>query len=442
MIQQNGQNNSVLVSRQIQTRTSVAKERCSASEKMFFIASAVAVLWQFCPPVNSINQYIGGILTPLTLIFWLASCLIFLLHKRKFGDIMKTALPVIILFAIVFIKFVDSGAKIDVEEYWAPFKPVYITYTFAYGIAFGYSISLLSRKNKIRLLNFALIVLTLSPLPSYYYVLFVNSDAIRAPVLPDVINFYYIYSVIALLGLMLVAIKFGKCRGIKKSLLLICLIVNCGIIVLANFATAFLMLAATLFIGLIFMRKLTVKKFLLIVGVGLLIVFIFRNAIADMIIRVSESDMFSEIMEYRLKAVADVLMGKSGGSSFENRFVLMNASWVSFLQYPILGLPYAAIERVTVGFHETWLSLMAYSGIFGLILTIWAFVNIFKKILSGGNKSFKSAYYLMLIVLIAMSFLNPMIAKANMMVLFGIMPLLSVMFEKKADNKKSVRCGK
>lgn len=50
--QQNGQNNPVLTSDQVFVMTSATNVRCSASEKMFFIASAIAILWQFCPPVN------------------------------------------------------------------------------------------------------------------------------------------------------------------------------------------------------------------------------------------------------------------------------------------------------------------------------------------------------------------------------------------------------
>ena len=50
--------------------------------------------------------------------------------------------------------------------------------------------------------------------------------------------------------------------------------------------------------------------------------------------------------------------------------------------------------------------------------------------MKSASSIFKNGYFMMVIVVVIMSFLNPMIAKSNLMMLLAVMPLFSVMFDK------------
>lgn len=412
----------------------------SASELVFFAATVISILWQFCTIVSGI--FSSSVATFGILALWYASALWYMIDVKKLGGMVLMLLPGIAMFVLTLFQFLLSGEQIDLDGYWSPFKPVYLTYTMCHGIAFGCAVNSLRNELKIKLINYTMIILTVSALPSYYYVS-IFSDAVRVGVSSlgmsglGLIGYSYIYSVIPLLGLMIVALKFGKCKGVSKMLIAICLIVNLGIILLSNFATALVITAATVFIGLVFTKRTTFFRFMLFACVVAGIVLLLRNQIGDLILKVAEADIFSETMKFRFHTIVNLLTGEDVSGSFITRLNLMGGSWESFLQYPIFGMPYGQINEDTLGFHETWLSLLAYSGVVGLFLTVLSFYVFFKRIVAKqGNSIFKNTYALMVLVVFGMSFLNPLIAKSNLMVLLAIMPLFSIMFAEERGNKE------
>lgn len=398
-------------------------------ETLFFAATIISIVWQFCTLVNSLLS--SSLISMGVLCLWYVSAVWLLVEKKKLGEAVFIMFPAMIMIFYVGIKFVLSGGSVNTSDFWSPFKPFYLTYTFCHGVIFGFTVFFLPRYRKVQLLNVTLLILAVTPIPSYYYVM-KFSDAIRDGVGGwGLISFSYIYAVVPLLGLLMIALKFGKCKGISKWLIAICLVVNTGIIVLANFATAFLMAFLALGIGLVFTRKSTVLKFATAALALIVAVLILRHQIADVIVSVSDMKWFSEVMEKRLLDVADVLNGGSGGSSFGSRLDLMSGAIESFVQYPILGIPYQYINSDTIGFHETWFSLLAYSGVVGLVLTLSTFGLFFRAtLMKSASSIFKNGYFMMVIVVVVMSFLNPMIAKSNLMMLLAVMPLFSVMFDK------------
>lgn len=417
----------------------VKNEYVSAPEKLFFVATLLAMVWQFFTIVNSLSIFQNGLVSFAVLAMWVFTCIVFLLYKNKFQKMLLTLSPSLLLFVIIAIKFIISGADIDTEGFFVPFKPLYITYTMCYGFVFAFSVNLLSRKMKVKLLKIMLFILTITPLPSYYYV-FQNGDAIRDAVDKwGIIDFSYIYALIPFLGMLLISIKYGNKKYIKTWQLWCCMITNAGIILLANYATAFLMAAGTLFLALIFTRKTTIKKLCLFLIILLFMVVVLRNQISELINAVAKIDAFSTIMKKRLQDVARFLSGEGGGSSFGNRFLLMGQSLEAFAEFPIFGIPLKLVTGGRIGFHETWITLLGYSGIVGLILTLCGFILIYRCIFRNNkNNVFKQAFLVITLADIALSFLNPLITKTHIMMLLGVIPLFGVMFPAKEKIKEKV----
>ena len=253
-------------------------------------------------------------------------------------------------------------------------------------------------------------------------------------------DFQYIYAVIPLIGLTVIALLRGNVNKKMRVVMTFMVISNAGIVLISNFATAMVLMCLSIFLGLIFTKKMRfVYVVFTLVFIGILAILL-RQPLAEIVTAIGNSSIFGDVMKRRLYDISKLLKGDGVGWSFTARIILMEGSWHSFLQNPILGISFDYSGRNVLGFHETWITLLGYGGIVGFVFVVITLINYYRyqnKCIK--NTYFMNAYFSILLVVIILSFLNPIITKSNLMITVGIMPILSIYF---APRKKESRFGK
>ncbi len=118
----------------------------------------------------------------------------------------------------------------------------------------------------------------------------------------------------------------------------------------------------------------------------------------------------------------------------------MSYSFESFLKSPIFGASFDGTGFGTFGFHETWVTVLAYSGILGfvaIVLSIALFLRYVKK--NSRSLYFHKLFLLMLLVYLLLSVLNPMMTKSPLMMCWTIMPMLGIFFKSKGGKRASLK---
>lgn len=160
---------------------------------------------------------------------------------------------------------------------------------------------------------------------------------------------------------------------------------------------------------------------------------VFRELIANLCYEIAEINIFSAIMQKRISAIGDFLMGKGGGTSFGSRFVLMGRSWNSFLKNPVFGIPFKDYKNGTVGLHETWVSMLGTMGLFGTFLYLCSLALMLKNIFANIKvKYFGVAFKVVILLCVFISFLNPMTSRDVLIAIFVVLPLYESLFKTKA----------
>ncbi len=416
----------------------VRQSRIDFAEKFYAFATFMSLIWQYCTVIYYpfVRSAISSFVTIADLLIWALAWVLLTIQKRDIKIQLKVVLPVIILFVLLLVKLVQAGSYSN--DYFAPSRSIYQMYSLIYALFFGLAFRLLSDKTKRKLLFYFYIILTVTVLPSFVYV-FIFKDAIRdeAPFY-GIIDFQYIYSVIPLVGITIIILICGKLNKQLRLVMLLMVLTNTAIILVSNFATAMMFICFTVLLGLLIAKKVKLKKLLIAAIILLLAVILFRNLIAEIFFALERSNIFSVVMKHRLHDIGSIFSGEDFGWSFIARFNLMNYSWQAFLKNPIFGVSFDSAN--ILGFHDTWFTLLGYSGIVGLVLviiTVALYLRLVTKQME--NKYYAKSYLLMLSVVLLLSFFNPILSKSILMIALGIMPALSCYFEPDTKIEKSKR---
>ena len=397
-------------------------------EAFTFLAICDSLISIYVSLVPSVLRY-------AVLLFWLFVALRYIAKHRKMKRLIINLAPAAAFAAIWGIKML-VGQNFN-TDYWSPIRLGTDSLSLMISIVMVHVIILLPKENKKRMLKLFLIFASVTVIPSLIYVQF-YPDAVR-----DVyegfanVGFQYVYAIIAVIVMGFYIVKSGNI--IKKRYAVIFFITNMLLIIFANFATAFV----CAFIGLAFMllctRKRTFKSFVITLCIVVALLLLLSPLIAQLCYTVSKWSIFSPIMQKRIGAIGDFLLGKGGGTSFGSRFDLMNSSFQTFLKHPLFGADFADFGRSTVGFHETWISLLGSMGIVGTALYCMAIGLIIKNVLSSLKvKHFAVAYKVILLLYLFMSFLNPLTFRDCLIALFVIAPMFELFLGKKHYAKKAL----
>ncbi len=428
-----------MLSAQIENRKSLIKKRSEYNAESFCFGLMIfSFTFQF---VTIIYQLFGGlsvIFTAAEIVLWGIGWLWISIEKKKFEKHIGIILPCILLFGMLCLKILIANGLDD--SYYSPTKSLYQIFSLLYTLMLGCCVMQLSDKYKYLLLKYIYIMFILTVLPSYIYVLDFP-DAIRNQVSKyGIIDFQYIYSVIPFIGLTISALRRGNIRRGMRALMSIMVIVNSGIILLSNFATAMIILLFTILIALISPKRISIRRIIIVALLVILFIFLLREQIAALLFKLADISFFGTVMKHRLQDIARFLQGVSVGYSFTARIKLMSYSFESFLKSPIFGASFGGTGFGTFGFHETWVTVLAYSGILGfvaIVLSIALFLRYVKK--NSRSLYFHKLFLLMLLVYLLLSVLNPMMTKSPLMMCWTIMPMLGIFFKSKGGKRASLK---
>ena len=393
-------------------------------------------LLAICDSLISIYvSILPSILRYAILLIWFFLSVLYIAKCRKTKRLLINLAPAVAYAAIWGIKMLVG--RNFTNEFYSPIKIGTDAGSFILTIVMAHTVAVLPKANKKRILRLFLIFASVTVIPSLIYVQF-YPDAVR-----DVydgfanVNFQYVYAIIAAIVMGFYIIKSKNI--IKKRYAVIFFVTNVLLIIFANFATAFICTFGGFVLMLLCTKKRSFKSIVVILCVAVALLLLLSPLIAQLCYAVSKLGIFSPIMQKRIASIGDFLLGKGGGTSFGNRFNLMSWSYNSFLKNPVFGIGFADFGRGTVGFHETWVSLLGAMGIVGTALYCLTIGLTVKSVLSQIRvKSFAVAYKVLLLLYLFMSFLNPLTFRDCLIALFVIAPMFELFLGKKHYAKEAL----
>lgn len=405
------------------------KYRCSVKMHNVSLQKAVVFFSALAICDSLISLYVSIIPTIIRygiLFIWFIVSVLLIERRRRLDGYIKNLCPIVAYIALLLLKFTIGADTSD--SFWTPTRFLLDAISLVFCITMVYSVTCLSNRYKSILIKLFLLLATITVIPSLIYVQS-YPDAVRDAYDGFAnVNFSYIYASVSTITM---AVYMFKSRGVRNRILVfIFLLLNISLILLANFATAFLGVLTGIVLMLFCTRRRKFKSIIIVLCVGVLLVFWLRGAIAKALYSVAEFGSFSSIMRYRIRAVGDFLLGRGGGSSFGNRFELMRLSWNSFLKHPLLGIPFLEFSHSTIGMHETWITMLGGVGIIGTLFYVVAIILMLKSIMRSIKvKQFTVAYKVVLLLYLFLSFLNPMGSRDMIIAAFVIVPLFESLFK-------------
>ena len=397
--------------------------KSSSLSVLTYIIVGVSLFVTFC----SLNKRsFGAVCAALSLIL--------IVSNFTEGNMMKWA-PFAIVGAIATALLVLSG-KMSLRGFNAPIlhtlKFIYLMFTVSLAIG----MDSLTRIQKKRVLQGVLISVLISTLISLYNVILVDKYAIRyyeSRGFTTVFDFSQFYAICLLLcALFFAVISFRRKARIWPYVLLTGAIFAC--VGLSLYTTGILLSA--LGIGMaIAIRRYTVARNRVILWVTALaflviLVYFFRQQISDWVYRITKP--INWILRDRLRSVVDTILRTEHTLSYnhDRRDELAGYSLTSFRQHPLFGIGYAGYGYGTIGCHQEWQDML---GVFGLVgtgifvaLMVFLSVQVLRK---TETRTDATAFVLVLLLFIALGFLNPCLSLPVLSVVFIIAPNISVLFD-------------
>ena len=411
------------------------------STSVLQVATVFLFVLEICDALISIYFYLIPKL--LSYCLMIAFCIvgtIYVISQKGKKRLFVNLLPAVIYAIYCFVKVLLGGNFTD--DFWNPFQLIVRAVSLILCVIMVQVAIYLPTNWKKVVLKLFLVLGTVTVIPSLIYVQSF-SDAVRDGYGGfGNINFGYIYATIPLLLMSLFVLKTKSSKN--RAWILIYFVFNFTIITLSNFATAFVSMIIGLVFILLYDYKVKLKRLILILLLCAVAVFILREQIANLCYIIADTDFFSPIMHKRIVAIGDFLVGHGGGSSFENRFVLMNISWKSFLKYPIFGIPASEFGEGTVGLHETWMTQLGTTGLVGTGLLLITFTLLIKNVFAVmKTPQCKAAYKFILFFCVILGFLNPLAMRDVFIALFVIIPLYDTFITtKNLHDRKEIKHDK
>lgn len=298
---------------------------------------------------------------------------------------------------------------------------------------FAFIIAGFTRKQKRALIAITVLALCISVVFSVVYTLTVNEYAIRHSDdygIAQIIDFNQSYSVVFLLCFSLVLMLFSRKKLIRIiSLLLV--VLSILFLLVAMFTTALLMgiLAIGLVLAISCWKKSKTSFLILLILVCILVygVYLIADPLSDWLFEIT-SDM-NWITRGRIQSVIDTILFTEHENpyTYDRRMELASYSIDTFKENPLFGVGYNGFGYGVIGSHQEWADMLGVFGICGTtvfaLLMLLSIRKIYRQRLDTASFT---AFTTSLILFIVLGFLNPCLNMPCLLMMFVIIPNLSV----------------
>lgn len=341
-----------------------------------------------------------------------------------------------LIIALFFtVSLLISGRLMERGDYNIPWKFLIKFFHVLFAAMCGSIMRNLSNRQRKRVVCFALGSITISSIISLYYVLRVNSLAIRYRELVGISQTFTFDQLFALpiLAPVLVLLYFKTKKNVKHRVLFIAATLSIFFCIFFSVLTTAILITlvglALVFLFVSFEKgnKLAIFWALLLVLLGGFFVF-FRTQIGEFLYGIVGN--MSTVVQQRLSRVIDMLFATDHANSYsmDRRFELADYSLDTFREHPLFGIGIGGIRYGVIGYHQEWPDILGVCGIFGTIILVIAFYMYFKKMLKRSlNKIDKTGTAIGLIVLFFLGWCDPCLVLPELYVVMVIIPNLSAL---------------
>lgn len=397
--------------------------------------------------VKNVNQYLSYIILLFSSV-WVFFCfnessmalesialfaLLLLLNPRS--DIFKD----VVFFLLITIFFTGtlfmSGRLMERGGYNIPWKFLVKFFHILFAAMCGSVMRNLSSRQKKRVVCFALGSITISSIVSLYYVLRVNSLAIRYRELVGISQTFTFDQLFALPilapGLVLFYLKMKK--NLKHKLLFIAASVVIFLCVFFSVLTTAILITL-IGLALVFLftsfekgNKMAIFWAILLVVFGGILLF-FRTQIGELLYGIVGN--MSTVVQQRLSRVIDMLFATDHANTYsmDRRFELADYSLDTFRAHPIFGIGIGGIRYGVIGYHQEWPDVLGVCGIIGTAIIVFAFCIYFKKLFRRTTENIdRMGTTIGLILMLILGCLDPCLVLPELYVIMVILPNISAL---------------
>lgn len=325
-------------------------------------------------------------------------------------------------------------------DFWDPLKMTLNITNIIVAYSLYLYIKRIGTENQKKIVITALISLVISGLFSLYYILFVDELAVRNAQLDKyfgVGDFNLLYTVVFLQVICVAALTHKReLKKRTKFVLMLTVVVSTFLVLKADFMTALILFLFSSVLTYILFKKR--KLVIPVIFLALLTFFLSRGTIGLFFISFSYNDLFSWVINDKLRAIGNILIGNMTDlDTLDNRMLKITYSIESFKTSPFFGLDFNNYNEYTIGGHAQWFDDLARFGLFGCLMWIFFYRNIYIKIINE-TKSDLSKYAVISswILFVLLGFLNPNNMSILTSLFFAVIPFSGVLLDN--NNKKNL----
>lgn len=344
-------------------------------------------------------------------------------NKKIIVKIIKLNYLSLLIFVVVFLRCIIAE-KLDMS-YFSPMQAVIARYQFfAYPCIFIY-VSVLEKRDKRKIFNVSLISVLITVIVSFYYIFFIDPQAIRntqGVSYWGVGDFQLMYAMAMFMGPLAMAIKKRKKEKGKCWHLMLAFILFGLCLLLCNLVTTVVIAAISITLSFAVSIKTKLKYFL---GGGIItLIILLRQTWGNFLYKIADSGTFYWSTSNKIRAIANVIVGDfSYIDTLGLRITLIKQSLQSFKENPLFGINFRTHDVGVIGGHSQWPDDLGRYGIFGNAVIIVNYIMIAKYTINyNSNKEVRNLMLSVWITFFILGFLNPCLSGAILMVMFVVVP--------------------
>lgn len=355
-------------------------------------------------------------------------------NKKVISEGLKISYISLLIFIVVLLRCVIAD-RLD-TSYYSPFQNVIVRYQFfVYPFIFGY-INTLNNKMKKEIFKIAIISILITVIVSFYYMLFVDPQAVRntqGVYYWGVGDFQLMYAIAILIGPLFMLISENKRKKKKTFYLVFALVLMLLCLILCNLVTTWIIVGISVGISAFLMIKSKLKYTL--TGIVLFVIIAIRSSIAKLLYLISESGIFYWSTSNKIAAIANVLSGNFVNiDTLSRRMMLINQSLTSFSKHPLFGINFKEHIMGNIGCHSQWADDLARYGIIGNFIIFLNYIKVAKYTISHcTNYLTRKSMICAWITTFILGFLNPCLSGTILMAIFVLIPTIDSVSEEEKN---------
>lgn len=404
----------------------ISDNKCSKNRmgRMHLIITYSILAIQICYPIKA--------LIPSYLIIPLYCCWFIMSSIKNERFISKVIINTSFILVFIFLTILKLGLGNNFTMGF--FSPVNLIIS-AFNLFMYYSMYIYIKDLQIgtqrKIIQVSLSYLIISILPSLYYVTYLDPDSIRYAKYDKffgVGDFELIYSLVFLVSYITIYLlrRLNRKKIKEDRKLFITYILSVLLILKANYMTAILLMIYAILISITIGKKVNKILLVSIHVIGAIGVLFLREPIASVIYKVSEGSFWSGIIQNKLIAVGNLLLGHGELDTFSNRSNLIKKSMESFFNNPLFGISFSNHNNMTIGAHSAWPDTLGRYGIIGTIVLLIGIFQIIRYMYKSSTDLMqKNNIIVSWIIFFVLGFFNPNMMSCVLVMIFIIGPFIS-----------------